>query len=489
MTYTSFYFMCFLALLGIVYFIMPQKYRYLALLVFSGAFIYIAGGKSSVFFIYLTSLAAYLTGRLTEKKKSKIWSVLCVLFVLAILIVLKYRNYLLGFTGIVLKPYQIDRIRQTRFFSISVPIGISFYSLSIIAYLVDVYKGKIEAEKNILKFVLYVTWFPHILQGPIARFDRLSKTLFEGAKFDYERVCFGLQLMFWGVLQKLVIADRASLVVNEVFTNYGKYGSIEVIYAAVLYGLELYADFAGCVNISIGVSEIFGIKLDQNFMQPYFATSVQDFWRRWHITLSNFLKDYVYIPLGGNRKGSIRKYINLLLTFLVSGFWHGVGNHFIFWGLLHGVYQVTGNLTQKPRRTLCSKLHIKEDTTWLHVLKVIITFIFVDTAWVFFRADSISHGLRLLRIAVTEWNPWVLFQEGLFRLGIDRKETYLLFFFLVLMFVFDYLHEKGISLRKKIASYSIVVRWAIYLLLLVSIILFGKYGYGFNAVDFIYMQF
>lgn len=475
MTYTSFYFMCFVALLGIIYFLTPQKYRYLVLLVFSGAFIYIAGGKSSVFFIYLTGLLAYVAAQLISKKK-KIFLYITILFVLGCLGLLKYRSYLFPFGN-------------SRLFSISVPIGISFYSMSVIAYLVDVYKHKIEPEKNLFKFLLYVTWFPHILQGPIARFDRLSESLFSGAKFDYTRVCHGLQLMFWGVAQKLIIADRAFLVVNEVFTNYGKYGSTEIIYAAVLYALELYADFAGCVNISIGVSEIFGIQLDQNFAQPYFAITVQDFWRRWHMTLSSFLRDYVYIPLGGKKKGIIRKYLNLMITFLVSGIWHGVGNHFIFWGIMHGVYQVAGNLTKGVREKCETKLHINAQTTWYRVLRIIGTFIWVDIAWIFFRADSISHGFRLLKNLFTRWNPWSLFNEGLFRVGLDRKETYLLLFFLILMFVFDYLHEKGIRIRKTIDSYALLVRWGIYMALLVSIILFGKYGYGFNAVDFIYMQF
>ncbi len=479
MTYNSFSFFVLLVFLMILYFSVPKKARYVVLLFFSQVFIWFAGGKSSVVFICGTAVFTYVLGRLIVREKSlgiqKTLLAIGVLGVLGVLFVFKYKTYF--------------SFLPSRVLSVSIPIGISFYSLQVISYLIDIYRKEIDAERNILKYMLYVTWFPHILQGPIARFGQLSQTLFEGIGFSYDRFCKGLQLVIWGLAQKMIIADRAAIVVNEVFANGSRYGSVQVIYAAILYGIELYADFGGCVNISIGVSRIFGVQLADNFRQPYFATSVQDFWRRWHISLSSWLKDYVYIPLGGNRKGTVKKYVNLMITFLISGMWHGVGNHFIVWGGLHGFYQVLGSIVRPYKKRLQRLCHVREDSRLLHAFQVIITFILVDVAWVFFRAESISQACGLLQIAATKWNLWSLWNDDLYLLGIDRKETWLMIIFIVIMFVVDYWHEKKIAIRDTIAGYSIVVRWTIYLAILMAVILFGKYGYGFNAADFIYMNF
>lgn len=479
MSYISFSFFILLTILAVVYFVMPQKFRYIVLLFFSGIFIYFAGGLHSVVFIYATTVFVYLSA-IGLYKSSK--PVLRKLLLAGSIIVIV--GILWGIKYVAHASFMPEIVR-----SIAVPIGISFYTLQMIAYLVDVYRGQIQAERSFLKYVLYVTWFPHILQGPIARYDKLSKTLYEGAGFDYDRVCKGLQLMIWGIAQKLIIADRAAIVVGEVFRNYGRYGGVQVLYAAVLYAIELYADFCGCVNISIGVSEIFGIRLDSNFIQPYMAVSVKDFWRRWHVSLSIWLRDYVYIPLGGNRKGTFRKYVNLMVTFVISGIWHGVGNRFIVWGGLHGAYQIVGSITQPYRNKLVAKLHINEDNKLLHAFRVVMTFIWVDIAWVFFRADSISHACRLLLAIVNKWNIWALFDEELYALGIDRRETWLLFIFIVIMFYVDHLHEKKVAIREKVAGFSIVARFSIYLALLLAVFVFGKYGFGFNANDFIYMSF
>lgn len=479
MTYTSFSFFVFLILTAIVYFCMKTKYRYIVLMLFSGIFIWFAGGINAVAFIYGTTIFTYLIAMLMERTDNErfrriIYS--CgILIILGILIGMKYKGI---FTSL-----------PQRIATIAVPIGISFYTLQMYSYLNDIYHKRIDAESNFLKYVLYITWFPHILQGPIARYDQLSKTLFDGAPYDYDRVCKGLQLMIWGLSQKLIIADRALLVVREVFDNYGKYGSVQIIYAAVLYGIELYADFSGCVNISIGVSQIFGIELSPNFKQPYFATGIKDFWNRWHISLSRWLRDYIYIPLGGNRRGKIRKYFNLMLTFLISGFWHGVGNRFLVWGMLHGGYQIAGELSEPVRGKIVQKMRIRQDNKVLYVFRVIVTFLFVDTAWVFFRAGSIKHAVSMLWIAASRWNIWSFFNDDLYALGLDRRDTWIMLFFILIMLWTDYLHERNIRIRETIAGYSILARWTIYLGILMAVILFGKYGYGFEATDFIYMNF
>lgn len=479
MTYISFHFFIFLIVLATLYFCTPQKYRYLTLLVFSGIFVYLAGGLYTICFLYGTTVFSYVLAvsmeRLDNKGTKRAVHIGGLLLIVGILLFVKYQSMM---------PF-LPRV----FTTIGVPIGISFYTLQIYGYLSDVYHNKIKAERSFLKYVLYVTWFPHILQGPIARYDQLSKSLFSGASFDYDRVCKGLQLMIWGLAQKLIIADRAMLIVREVFDNYGRYGGVQVVYAAVLYGIGLYGDFSGCVNISIGVSQVFGITLAKNFQQPYLATDIKDFWRRWHISLSTWLKDYVYIPLGGNRKGRLRKYLNLMITFGISGLWHGVGNRFLVWGCLHGLYQIVGECTKNFREKLVEIFHIKKDSPLLHVSKVVLTFVWVDIAWVFFRADSIKHALTLLKIAATEWNLWALVNEDLYALGVDRRETWIMWIFIIILFVTDYLHEKQIKIRQRIGEFSIFSRFCIYLGILMAVILFGKYGYGYEAADFVYMNF
>lgn len=254
------------------------------------------------------------------------------------------------------------------------PMGISFYTLQIIAYVVDVYRGKYPAEKNFLQYMLFVMYFPQILQGPIARFDQLKKQLCSGHTFSYATFVGGFELMIWGYFQKLVIADRAAVIVDRLFGEYRSYTGVYMLLAGVLYSIQLYTDFNGCVCIARGASEMLGITLAENFDHPYFATSIQDFWHRWHMSLSSWLRDYVYIPLGGNRKGKLRKYVNILLTFLVSGLWHGMGLTYLVWGFLHGLYQIMGSLLMPVRDRLVSLTKTDRSCFSHRLLKQLCTF-------------------------------------------------------------------------------------------------------------------
>ena len=274
------------------------------------------------------------------------------------------------------------------------PMGISFYTLQIIAYVVDVYRGKYPAEKNFLQYMLFVMYFPQILQGPIARFDQLKKQLCSGHTFSYATFVGGFELMIWGYFQKLVIADRAAVIVDRLFGEYRSYTGVYMLLAGVLYSIQLYTDFNGCVCIARGASEMLGITLAENFDHPYFATSIQDFWHRWHMSLSSWLRDYVYIPLGGNRKGKLRKYVNILLTFLVSGLWHGMGLTYLVWGFLHGLYQIMGSLLMPVRDRLVSLTKTDRSCFSHRLLKQLCTFFLIMLAWIFFRADSVTQALQ-----------------------------------------------------------------------------------------------
>ena len=369
-----------------------------------------------------------------------------------------------------------------------IPLGISFYTLQIIAYMVDVYRGKIQPEKNLFRFALFVSFFPQILQGPIPRYDKLAPQFEKAHKFDYILFTDSLMLMLWGYFQKMVIADNAAIVVNRVFGEYQTYQGFYVVLAAFLYSIQLYADFSGCVNIARGSAGLFGIQLEDNFNHPYFSHSIKEFWGRWHISLSSFLKDYIYIPLGGNRKGKIRKYINLLLTFLVSGIWHGAGLTFLVWGFLHGMYQIIEDICKPWLTKLMNKLHINMENFSFRFMLQIKTFVLAAVAWIFFRADSIKQALSMLKSIITGWNPYVLFDESFYLLGLNGKEFRMLILSIGILWLVSFLQER-MKLRETFRKQNLLFQWSILLLGIFAVLIFGVYGPGYDATQFIYGNF
>lgn len=369
---------------------------------------------------------------------------------------------------------------------IIVPMGISFYTLQAVAYLVDVYRGDLPAEHNFLKLVLFLSFFPAIIQGPISRYSQLSCQLWTPHRFSGEALRDGLQLALWGFFKKMVIADRAGIMVDQVFKGGGGEGIVVVI-AVCLYSIQIYADFSGCVDISRGISQCFGIDLMRNFNHPYLAESVAEFWRRWHISLSLWLRDYVYIPLGGNRRGKIRKYFNVLVVFAVSGLWHGTGINFFIWGLLHGFYQVFAALTKGIRVLLCDKVGISTTSFSMRMTRRIITFTAVGFAWLFFRAKDFDQARELLR-ASCKINPWCLFDGTLVKFGLDVADWMVLVASILVLIAVSLLQER-MQVRRVINRQVIWMRWTFALLGLAVVLVLGVYGPGYNARQFIYMQF
>ena len=370
--------------------------------------------------------------------------------------------------------------------SIIVPLGISFYTLQIVSYLCDCFSGKTKAEKNIFKYTLYVSFFPQIVQGPIPRYAQLSKELNKEHPFHLSNLTRGIQLIIWGCFLKLMIADKVATPVNMIFNNAEQYTGAYVLIAGVLYSIQLYTDFYSCVTLCQGVANLFGIQIEDNFKRPYLALSIQDFWRRWHISLSSWFRDYIYISLGGSRKGRLRTYGNILIVFLISGLWHGEGYTFLIWGLMHGLYQIVGKITTPIRNKAYSLLNINEETEGYRILKRIGTFFWVTIAWIVFRANNLATAIQMFRNLFADFNPWVLFGKARFSYGLDIHEWFLLIFaLLVLIFVSIY-QEKGLKLREIFARQNLIIRWAVYLLAICSIWVFGTYGFGYNAADFIY---
>lgn len=369
------------------------------------------------------------------------------------------------------------------------PLGISFYTLSNLSYVIDIYKGKIQAEKNIFKLALFSSFFLCIVEGPISRYEQLGTQLFEKKEFCWKNVSYGVQRILAGFFKKLVIADQCAIYVNAVYDNYAAYHGFYIVIAAILYGIQLYADFSGCMDIVIGSAQMLGTRLQENFQAPYLATSVADFWRRWHISLSSWLKDYVYIPLGGNRKGQLRKYVNIMIVFLISGLWHGSQWSFVMWGGLHGAYQLWEGITAKTRKRINECLDIDENT-WSHkLLRIIVTFACVDFAWIFFRAPGLRAGVHIIQNMFREFNIDVLLNGSLYQLGLDMNMFLVLVVAIILMFVMDVLHERRIRLRDWLAGQGTLFRFAILFGMTIAVILFGAYGDGYSASTFIYQAF
>lgn len=364
-------------------------------------------------------------------------------------------------------------------------VGISYYSLQMVAYLVDVYKAKIEPQKNIFKYILFIIFFPQVIQGPIPRFGQLGKQLYEGNTFNEKNIVKGIHLIIWGYFLKFMIADKASVVVNTIFNNYQSYMGGYVWVAGVLYSIQLYTDFLSCVSIAQGVAALFGIDIIDNFKHPYFATSIQDFWRRWHISLSLWFRDYVYIPLGGNRKGNLLKYVNLTITFFISGIWHGASFKFLLWGGLHAFYQVAGALTYKLKRRLYDWGEMPEGSLPWRIMKVSGTFFWVMLGWIIFRADSWQSAFLMIKSMFTVYNPWIFFDDAIYTLGLDWKEWNILLISIGLLIFVSFVQRK-ICIREWILKQHIVIRWGIYLAAIIFIWVFGTYGFGFDAQDFIY---
>jgi D-alanyl-lipoteichoic acid acyltransferase DltB (MBOAT superfamily) len=326
------------------------------------------------------------------------------------------------------------------------------------------------------------------MSGPIERAGNMLPQFKAPSDFDYDRMRDALLLMLWGYFQKMVIADRLSVVVNSIYSGYEKYPGTVLFLGTVFYTFEIYCDFAGYSNIAIGSAKLMGIDIMQNFRQPYLAGTIAEFWRKWHISLSSWLKDYIYIPLGGNRKGYVRKLVNLMIVFAISGLWHGAAWTFVIWGLLHGAYQILGIVLKPIRDNIVKVLKVERDSFSHRLFKIAVTFMLVNIGWIFFRAPSFGTAWHFL---ANMWKPtlWVLFDGTLFNLGLSAADMRLLILSLILLVVVDELNEKGISISKHITEQSLPFRWLVYIAAIVFVVTCGIWGPGYDAASFIYSSF
>ncbi len=494
MQFQSMIFLIFFFVLCIVYYAVPGKLKKYWLLLVSWVF-YLSLSFEFPFYLLAVTLFSYVMGIAIERmshnshRKRNLFLAFALVGTFSALAVIKYGGFFTENAARFLEILQVDPPFSK--LQLVQPIGLSFFSFQAAGYLIDVYRGKRTAEKNIISYALFLSFFPIIMSGPIERSTNFLAQIDESAKIriDTNKIRHGLLEMLYGYFLKIMVADRLNIFVNTVFSDHQAYGGVVLTLAVIAFGIQLYCDFAGISTIALGAGEVLGFSLIRNFETPYFSLSVGEFWRRWHISLSTWFRDYLYIPLGGNRKGVARKYLNLMIVFLVSGLWHGAGWSFIVWGGLHGLYQIIGGLLKPVRLKIISAFHIDPDLPGNRFLKMAFNFALINFAWLFFRAESLTQSLQIIWQSVSMWNPWELFDGTLLTLGLDWPDMMVLLLSLIILLIMSVCQYKNIDWKTNLMNQGFVFRAIVYVACITALVVFGIYGSSYSASSFIYVDF
>ena len=498
MLFNTIDFLIFLPIVLVIYYIIPEKYRHIWLLI-SSYYFYMCWNVKYALLILTSTVITYFSGILLKKAEETAADIevvrrqkqliIAISFIsnLGILFYFKYINFALDIVTRLLSKAHISV--NTPVFDVILPVGISFYTFQALSYSVDVYRGEVEPEKNFLRYALFVSFFPQLVAGPIERSKNLLAQLRKPRKFDFGYAFDGILLMLWGFFLKIVLADRIAIFVDTVYGDCEHYQGIYLIVATVLFAVQIYCDFSGYSSIAMGTAKLLGIELMDNFNAPYLSTSVADFWRRWHISLTSWFKDYLYIPLGGSKKGSLRKYFNKMIVFMLSGLWHGAQLTFVVWGAINGLYQVIGEILIPIREKVSDALGVNRDSEGFCVLRAIVTFTMIDFTWIFFRADSLGRAIYIIKSILNTENIWSLFDGSLYNCGLDEKNFRFMLIAVIVLLVADFLKRKGIMVREIILRQDSYIKCLVVSLSILMIMVFGKYGPAYDAVNFIYFQF
>lgn len=481
MLLNSFSFLGFFALLTVVYYSVPRRFRWWLLLV-SSYYFYSAFQLAYLVLLAYATAVAYMFGRLVEggsqSRHGKLWLGVGVLAQLSVLAVFKYADFFLESVQSILAPFSIfqNALAMPRLDWL-LPVGLSFFTFSCLSYIIDCYRGKLPAERHLGHLAVYVAFFPKLVAGPIERATNFLPQLREGVTFDPVRVTFGLQMLLWGLFKKVVIADRLAEFVDAGFTNTAFQSPVTVLISVYFYAFQIYCDFSGYSDMAIGLAAILGFTLNENFRRPYLSRNVAEFWsKRWHISLANWFRDYLYIPLGGSRVPRLHQYVNVLAVFAVSGLWHGASWTFVIWGAINGFYQVIWIMLAGLRRRLAAVI---PETLWTGI-SVLLTFHLMVLAWVFFRADTIKGAVAIfdrvwgalpkypLLLRVYSWTPE-------FWLSLS------LILILIIVECFDEVR----SIFQRISALPLLPRWGIYYLMIACLLIIGRW----SGAKFVYMQF
>ena len=518
----------FLPFIIILYNIVPQKHRWKVLLIASYVFFWSISGKL-IIYLFITTLLMYFFGLWLDKiqknrdkelqgaekenkksirqectKKQRKILVLATIIMIGMLVLLKYTPFIMENIKSLFEVLNIQvEIKEIKFM---IPIGISFYTLQALSYILDVYKEKIKADKNLGRIALFISFFPQIMEGPFCRYSETAEALWEGKKTTYKNLTFGLQRIALGFMKKKVIADRLNPIVDTAFAEYASYDGGLVVLGMLLYTLQLYMDFSGTMDVVIGIAEIFGVKMPENFKQPFFSTSISEFWTRWHITLGAWFRDYIYYPVSladkckkitniarkklGNYYGPmISSTIALFCVWICNGIWHGTGWNFIFFGMYHFVLILAGRLIIPVAEKITKKLNIDTNNFLYKIMQMIRTTILVLIGELFFRANTLKDGFEMFNMMINKFSFDLINDRTIFELGIDAKDFMIVGIMTFVIFVISILKEKGINIREVLSNRNIIIRWCFYYAVILSIVIFGAYGIGYIPVNPMYAQY
>ncbi|MEG2377640.1 MAG: MBOAT family O-acyltransferase [Clostridia bacterium] len=397
MLFNSFNYLVFLPLIAALYFLMRPRFRWILMLGASYYFYMSWRAEYAILILFCTAinyLAAILIDRTAAQPRRKLILIIDLVLSFGVLFFYKYLGFLTGNVNAALHTFNATFSIPT--FEILLPVGISFFTFQTLSYTIDVYRGKTKVERHFGIFALFVSFFPQLVAGPIERSENLLPQIRKLQYFDIARVTGGLRIILWGLFKKVVIADRLSVIVNTVYNNLGEHGGAAIAVATVAFAFQIYGDFSGYSDIALGSARIFGIDLMQNFDKPYFSKSTGEFWRRWHISLSSWFRDYVYIPLGGSRVSRPRYYLNNMITFAASGLWHGANWTFVIWGLLNGLYTSIGSATRKLRARASGAIFHNKAETLHKIIQIAITFSLITFSWIFFRANNVEDAIYVI---------------------------------------------------------------------------------------------
>ena len=492
MLFNSLHFLVFFVVVTTVYFAIPHKYRWF-LLLSSSCYFYMAFIPVYILILGFTIVIDYFAGIFLEKTdgKRKKWFLIASLIAnIGVLAIFKYYNFLNeNLSGLL---NTLGRQNPVPYLSIILPIGLSFHTFQAMSYTIEVYRGKQKAERNFGIYALYVMFYPQLVAGPIERPQNLIHQFYEKHSFDYQRITGGLKLMAWGLFKKVVIADRLAIAVDTVYNNPFQQQGLSMVIATVFFSFQIFCDFSGYSDMAIGAARVMGFRLMKNFDRPYHSKSIHEFWGRWHISLSSWFRDYLYISIGGSRVTIPRWYLNLFIVFLVSGLWHGANWTFVIWGALHGFYLVFALVTKKIREKFTKVTGLSKYPGFHNAIQTVVTFLLVTFSWIFFRADTFSEALYIIKHSVTDTGRNIQdllsnVSKGIpfdLQLGLSKPQMLIGISGIILMEVI-HLMQNRYHLSEWISSRPVYIRWSIYYTVILSIIFFGVY----ENRQFIYFQF
>ena len=487
MNFVSILFLCLFLPITLIIYYSFYKHAIIqnAVLVVANFIFYISYGVFPVIYLLISIGVTYFAGLLMNKyhSKKKIIFIISLILNLSSLLICKYLGFLLGNVNILLNVFKISLPVP----KILLPVGLSFFVFQSCTYLFDIYNEKTQVERNFINFTAFVSFFPTIVSGPIQKSKDFLPLLRRERKLNFYSTQKAVLLFLWGCFLKIVISNRLAIFTNEVFLNYVSYGTFELLFCAIGYAIQIYTDFAGYSLMAISVAILFGFELKDNFRQPYFARTIPDFWKRWHISLTSWLTEYIFIPLGGSRNGKLKNYVNILIVFLISGIWHGAGWNFIIWGALHAVYQVVGKVSLEWRIKVCNNLKINRESAVFKIYQHITVFVLVTFAWIFFRLTNVADAFGYISHMFTNFNPWVLV-SNLYSIGITKSDFNILICAFITLFIVSKYKEKGKDISSIVES-NCIIKSLITIVLVFTILIFGTWGPGFDAGSFIYAGF